>query len=417
MICFCLASLKTLVTLTNPWQGRLRGLAVVVLGARRLTSIAKQLADKSTDTEVVSSPIENLYQFVLAAPFSAAPAKAKELFQLLEQRRVQFSYVDDPGFVFEAGSTSEEGLIRASVPTLELLWAAAYSYWEMYQLITAVQRRPDRRRMRTEFNRRVEMEDLYGWALANVARGAGEEWPPQLPLPSLSYERGSAVHVATELFLVAVAWILHHEVGHIVFRHSDEKSRSVRAHEWEADERATSWLFDGVEDIAIRQKLGLGLVVALAMLAARRKPGEHSTAPEDHPHPLERLPHALAAIGAGDNDVVYAFAIAALQMNMILTNYTYVPVSDASFRIQLEDLCMVLRSHHSRHWISMPTDRLPVYWTASLYPPGEQEISTAAYQLWLKRGRPTDSPDADWFVAERLLNDFLARRRAGVGWP
>src|SRR5580658_10340687 len=122
----------------------------------------RELVENSADTEVVPSPIENLHKFVLAAPFSAAPPKARELFELLEERNVQFSYVADPGFVFEAASTDEQGMIRASVPTLELLWVAAYSYWEMYQLIGTVQRRNDRSWTKSESKRRMEIEDLFG---------------------------------------------------------------------------------------------------------------------------------------------------------------------------------------------------------------------------------------------------------------
>ena len=91
----------------------------------------------------------------------------------------------------------------------------------------------------------------------------------------------------------------------------------------------------------IRRKLGLGVVVALGTLAARRKPGQDSNATDTHPHPLERLPFALTSARVADNDALYAFAIAALQMNMTLTDYVYAPLSDASFSNKPYNNCIL----------------------------------------------------------------------------
>src|SRR5208283_866402 len=34
-------------------------------------------------------------------------------------------------------------------------------------------------------------------------------------------------------------------------------------------------------------------------------------------------------------------------------------------------------------------------------------VSDLAYRLWEARGRPLGSPDADWLLAERFVNDYL----------
>jgi hypothetical protein len=42
-------------------------------------------------------------------------------------------------------------------------------------------------------------------------------------------------------------------------------------------------------------------------------------------------------------------------------------------------------------------------------PVNQQEIAVLAYQLWLKRGCPSGSPEHDWFRAERQLQARLKR--------
>lgn len=41
---------------------------------------------------------------------------------------------------------------------------------------------------------------------------------------------------------------------------------------------------------------------------------------------------------------------------------------------------------------------------------GRPSIEALAYQLWLQRGAPLGSPDADWFEAEARLSEETQRR-------
>jgi hypothetical protein len=360
------------------------------------------------------SPIRDLDRAILSAVFSVAPAKAQELFRFLEQRNVEFDYIEDAGFVFRAASSPSTGIIEASVPSLELLWCASYCYWEMYQLITAVQNRSDRSWTADELVRRGRVEEMFGWSLMNVHRKSAEDWPSELSRPEASSTFGSLTHVSTELFLVALGWILHHEIGHIVHSHSTQKGRSKRDQEREADEAANLWLFNGVSDRAVRQKMALGLVTALCMLSARRQPGKDSSPQETHPHPLERLVTALNQCNLPEDNVAYAYAISALQMNMVLTNFTYVPGADAPFRTLLESLCCVVRTHQSsEYWSVIATSELPKWWAKYQLSPTDEEIRPVAYSFWEERGKPWGSPEEDWFRAE----DSLRRGAATLAVP
>lgn len=355
----------------------------------------------------MASPIRDLDKWILSAVFTVAPKKSQDLVLLLKQKNVEFKYVDDGGFVFQAASTATDGIIEASVPSLELLWCAAYCYWEMYQLIGSVQRRGDRIWTADEQARRAQIEEMYSWALTNVWQETEEKWPLGLPTPQGSSPFGSVIHVATELFLVALGWILHHEVGHIVHGHSMQKHRSKREQELEADQAANTWLFEGSQNLAIRQKLALGVVTALSMLSTRRQPGRDAAADDPHPHPLERLVRALEACRLPDDHAAYAYAISAMQMNMVLTYYTYISLSDVPFRECFEALCLVIRTHQSNeHWDVISTTDLQQYWARQFAPLSDEEIRPLAYSYWEQRGGcPFDSPEEDWYRAEQLLRE------------
>ena len=358
----------------------------------------------------MASPIRELDDWILTAPFGVAPRKAQALWKLLKEKNVEFEFVDDAGFLFDSSSTETDGIIRASVPSLELLWCAAYCYWKMYQLSLSVQRRSEVTWTLTEQRERSEIERLYSWALVNVARATSEEWPLTLPIPGRHVVLGSDVHVATELFLVALGWILHHEVGHILHKHAfdeTQRKRPRREKEWEADAGANRWLFDGVDDAAIQQKLALGAVTALCMLSARRQPGDDSTSQAEYPHPLERLVRSLDSSGVLRDGAPYAYGISALQMNMVLTHLTYVPLSTtAAFREQFEDLSHVIRTNRrSLLWAIIQTSDLSAYWNRRNAPLDHQETKELSYSLGERRGRSLWSADTDWYQAEEILRE------------
>jgi len=47
--------------------------------------------------------------------------------------------------------------------------------------------------------------------------------------------------------------------------------------------------------------------------------------------------------------------------------------------------------------------------TAAIVSPTESEIAAVAYQLWLAKGGPVGSDQEDWFRAEAMLNNALAK--------
>ncbi len=61
---------------------------------------------------------------------------------------------------------------------------------------------------------------------------------------------------------------------------------------------------------------------------------------------------------------------------------------------------------HWQEWISeSPLPRLPEI--RPVPAPSQQQIAELAYGYWLARGCPIGSPEADWFRAERELQNPL----------
>jgi hypothetical protein len=65
------------------------------------------------------------------------------------------------------------------------------------------------------------------------------------PPPPLDLDSDSDEHVATELNLSAIGWMLHHEIAHVVLGHAFIGTAFAHQEELEADHYATNWLLEG----------------------------------------------------------------------------------------------------------------------------------------------------------------------------
>jgi len=61
-----------------------------------------------------------------------------------------------------------------------------------------------------------------------------------------------------------------------------------------------------------------------------------------------------------------------------------------------------------RNKLKSPTKQQPVELTTDFLGEDRHEfVAKLAYKLWEERGRPLDSPDVDWFAAERAVYSAL----------
>ena len=93
-----------------------------------------------------------------------------------------------------------------------------------------------------------EAVNLYQWAIQCVRDKTYTPWPEGAPRPTRTPVHGSGLHVANEVFLTAVAWMLLHEAGHLARNHPFLTSSRSLDEEHEADFFATDQTRPPVEE-------------------------------------------------------------------------------------------------------------------------------------------------------------------------
>jgi hypothetical protein len=156
-----------------------------------------------------SSPLVELEHFLYAAPFNSAPGKARALWDAL-CRQHPLNMVDHPGFWCRAF----EKHVEVSYASVDTLWCAAYCYTLLYNERTAQPGHETPHSVILEHRAARAAIDLYRWSLLRLHDEREDPWSPDTPRPTIAEDDSPERH-ATEFFLVALAWVLHHEFGHL----------------------------------------------------------------------------------------------------------------------------------------------------------------------------------------------------------
>ena len=281
------------------------------------------------------SPVFLLDQYISQAPFRVAPEKAAELNKKVGRIQLVFEDLDGAFRV----DTVPGHFVRASVGALNLLWCASYTYWLLYEGYIDAQKKGASEFRATDNPALIEGIHLYEWALNAVASGIVQAWPEGAPRPEATPTPNSAVHVACEIFLVAVAWYLLHEIGHVALNHPAEPiGPTAKQEEYDADQFATDWVLSGVREPAVILKRALGIAVAnVVLLTTDLLRG--SFASDTHPPSYHRLHRNLRRGSLADEHPVHAFADVLLMANMKRFGAPHIPGSDTTFDGIFDDLC------------------------------------------------------------------------------
>ena len=293
---------------------------------------------------VTHSPMFEFDEAISRAAFAAAPEKAETLYDRVKHITLNFVFEphDKAGY-FEFSASPRSSIINIHQGALELLWAASFAFSVLFQTCRDSQQNGRDRVNATDFPHLQEAFRLYGWALNKCSRGASEPWPEGFPSPG---DGDLQVKLATELFLVAVGWILLHESAHILFGHKIKgPSELKKREEAGADRFATEWLLKGVTDRKFIQKRSLGIAIANLTLMALDLRAKRLDLPE-HPRSVERLNANLRNyLSDEDGELVYALVIAVLQAHFSIFGVTHTIDNEASFGFLLDDLCVDLTRH------------------------------------------------------------------------
>lgn len=288
-----------------------------------------------TQSPAGSSPVFRLAQEIAASPFLLAPEKRGEL--LVQMPKLLFDY-KEPKFVFR----TDGKFIRVSGGALNLLWCASYAYHFIYQAYARAQKaRLDVVRLGMD-QESIEALNLYEWALRCVKLGQNEPWPRHAPQPTRTPEHQSAIHIATEVFLMTVGWILLHEIGHIRHHHPLITSRDrAQEEEHEADAFATDHVLNGISDPVVLFKRAMGIAVANIILVTvdlMQGSSDNGT----HPRAEERLNRNLRRRQLAEAHSIHAFVTALLQVHLTKYGVPHSLVEHDKFDSFVDDFCLDL---------------------------------------------------------------------------
>lgn len=170
-----------------------------------------------------------------------------------------------------------------------------------------------------------EAGDLLKWAvesdLAGNRKEKGSPWLDHLPRPRPDAPHGSDEHCATELFLAAVAFLLHHEFVHLRLDHSpytELKSVDSIRQEKEADFEAAVWILGELPDELdpMFQKRALGVGLGLVWIAALYVYAEKKIESTTHPPAYDRLFQVMERHVLDPGNLPWAFVQAVLALHL-----------------------------------------------------------------------------------------------------
>lgn len=264
----------------------------------------------------MTSPIEALREAIHECMMRIAPERDAEIRGLISKHKVAINLIDEASFNIRTDVAVNPGSgtrnITVPIQALEYLWAFCHLCWVLYQEYQSAQK-AGLEHFDTGSTQRIRNAiAIQHWGVDRISDPCAIQWPEQFLNPALNDVED--VRVANELFLCALAWVLHHELGHSERGHTIAIAVRGRQEELEADCFASKIILQDLERSDPRlKKRALGVacaVLALQSLEVAEKPKESSGYPGAH----ERLANALYGYEISEDEVVDAFSVAVLQL-------------------------------------------------------------------------------------------------------
>ena len=285
------------------------------------------------------SPIFRLDRQMAEAPARAAPEKEAALHEIANS--VALCFEDQRGdFMFSAST----GQVTATAGGLNILWCASYAYLLIYSGFQEAQLSGNSEYRPGDDATSAPALHLYRWALEAATVGELRDWPDGYPQPDPALMDGSPLHHASEIFLVALAWIILPELGHIQLKHPLQTvSPTSLAEEHDADRFASEWLLDSATpEVILKRTLGVA-VANIVLIVIDLVHG--SPAATTHPKPVERLQRNLRCGQLADESPVHAFTAALLQFHLTVFGVDHRVNLDGAFAELVDDMCFDLHRH------------------------------------------------------------------------
>lgn len=262
-----------------------------------------------------SSFVQPLLSQLIASLELIAPSKSAALRDQMD--RLEVVVTDEPGLAFAIEGDEDPRQLLVPIAGFEFLWAVSYAHVTIYQHAKA----SDGQDMEFSVHPSTQLAaDVLTFAMQDRLESAPKHvWPAHLPTPSF-YPLGatrepSEVELATEVFACSVAWLLHHELGHLALDHLD-KWHQEPGDEAAADNAATEWLLEGVTHPVIITKCGLGMATVGIGLFALTCATRQAAALSLYPPSGKRLLTALSHPAFGDHHQAQDYACVSLKVHL-----------------------------------------------------------------------------------------------------
>ena len=274
----------------------------------------------------MATKTEFLERHVLMSLRNIAPEKKDALEKLIQDQPISFIIEPDaPRIRFAADLAKKE--IKIGRPCLDRLWALAFGYYRFYRAISQ-QKLKDVKVREIDLTQTAELRQAGGllkWAIeADLKAKAGEAippWPDGLPFPRDGDAKLSDENCATELFLSATGYILHHELAHIRLNHrpyAELQPHEAIQQEKEADFAASDWLLDGLDDELdpAFQKRALGICLGTLWITALYVYAGRKIESKTHPPAYDRLFQVVSRHVHDGGNLPWAFLTTALDLHL-----------------------------------------------------------------------------------------------------
>jgi len=291
------------------------------------------------------TPIRELDANLISSVARIAPEKIDELNDFRISHDPCAVFTNDKNFSFRVNTESKE--IKLPTVALEYLWCACYAFYVLYQEYSTANQRDAINFDANGTDRSRTAMYLYRWGIEQLDNNPSKEWPSDFPAPTAD-NTNEDVRVANELYLCSASWIIHHEFAHIYCGHNNEpiNNEESRAQEQEADDSATNWILEGVSDAEVLKKRGLGVVIAVLVIASQDiLSGEFKEA--THPRSFQRLYNILDRHFQDPDHLVYAFSVVICHLNMAAAGIEIDKDDEETWKGDLET-CLVQFSRLTR---------------------------------------------------------------------
>ncbi|CAM3670048.1 phage exclusion protein Lit family protein [Bordetella tumulicola] len=264
-------------------------------------------------TKPVYSPIALLDDAIASAAFAIAPEKATELAN--DPRVAEFGLVlsADSGCTIRVDIDTKEATLP--VFAMEYLWCFSFlvlALVEEYQGAQSGGKETIDLRTSPQVSQAV---DMLNWSHARMRQGGGSPWPEEFPKPEKNPAQSDIAYSVNQIFLSAIAWIIHHEIAHIRLGHGIETTYSVQE-ETAADDEATKRIFSENLNDDVLLKRQLGMAVALLSLQFLEEPQGKDSRVESHPPSVDRLFRCFDIAGVAQDGFICALTTVALQFQL-----------------------------------------------------------------------------------------------------